>query len=133
VGIYIVVDEEKNGREFDPYDIAANMLGSFIAIGACTWYHKRMLERKRTARQYNLVPGEEDVELGEDIGVPDGQESGVTGTRPHTLEEQVDNWDENNWEDDEPTATEDSGDASNAPDVEDEDPSVAHEPKKRSD
>jgi hypothetical protein len=68
-----------------------------------------MLERKRQARQYNVVPGEEDVELGEEIGEGEEQESGVTGARSQTLEEEVDNWDENNWEEDEPTATEDSG------------------------
>lgn len=60
-----------------------------------------MLERKRQRKHYNAVPGEdtEDVELGE------GQESGVTDTpaRGRTLEEEVDNWDENaedNWDED---------------------------------
>ncbi|KIW00935.1 uncharacterized protein PV09_07675 [Verruconis gallopava] len=118
-----------NGREFDPYDILANLLGCATAIAACTWYHKRMLERKRQARQYSLVSGEADVELGENIGE---QESGVTGTHSQTLEEEVDNWDENNWEDDEPTATEDSGDVSKAT-GEDVDRASAKEPKKRSD
>jgi hypothetical protein len=39
------------------------------------------------------------VELGEGTGP---QESGVTGTRSQTLEEEVDNWDENaeDWEED---------------------------------
>lgn len=95
-----------------------------------------MLERKRQARQYNLVPGEEDVELGEGVGEHDGQETGVTGERSRTLEEEVDQWDENNWEEDEPTATEDSGgDATKASDDDAEaaDSPVANEPKKRSD
>jgi hypothetical protein len=125
----------KNGRDFDPYDIAANVLGSAVAIGACQWYHKRMLERKRQARSYNLVPGdEEDVELGEGVGAHEEQESGVTGTQVQTLEEQVDNWDENNWEDDEPTATEDSsGEPAKTQDNEAEDVLVVEQPKRRSD
>jgi TATA-binding protein-associated factor Taf7 len=123
----------KNGREFDPYDIVANLLGAAVAIGACTWYHKRMLDRKRQARQYNLVSGEEDVELGEGASDHERQESGVTGTRAQTLEEEVDNWDENNWEDDEPTATEGSGEAPEASDAEADGASAAKEPKKRSD
>lgn len=95
-----------------------------------------MLERKRQARHLNVGAGEEDVELGEDIG--EEQETGVTGTRARTLEEEVDQWDENNWEEDEPTATEDSGgDATKASDDDEEDakatdPLVAKEPKKRS-
>ena len=62
-----------------------------------------MLERKRQRRQYNAVPGEdvEDLELGEGVG---SQEEGVTsaaGTeRAATLEEEVDNWDENEIDDD---------------------------------
>ncbi|KAF1987613.1 hypothetical protein K402DRAFT_445765 [Aulographum hederae CBS 113979] len=91
-----------NGREFDPYDIVANAIGSLAAVGICTWYHKRMIERKRAAKNYTAVPGEDpsdrDVELGEGVGV---QESGVVGA---SLEEEVDNWDENgdDWEEDEP-------------------------------
>jgi hypothetical protein len=97
-----------NGREFDLYDIVANVVGSLTAIGLCSWYHKRMLERKRLRKNtYNAVPGEddEDVELGE--SAENGQVSGVTDgpavTLPRSLEEEVDNWDENavdNWEDD---------------------------------
>jgi len=97
-----------NGRAFDPYDILANVLGSSVAIVASTWYHKRMLERKRAARSYALVPGEDDgdVELGE---AAERQENGITGAREPTLEEEVDNWDENveDWdaEDGDPTTT----------------------------
>ena len=61
-----------------------------------------MLERKRQRKTYNPVPGEDDgdVELGE------GHENGVTAgsSRSRTLEEEVDNWDENapdDWEEDE--------------------------------
>ncbi|MCJ1454690.1 hypothetical protein MMC28_005043 [Mycoblastus sanguinarius] len=64
-----------NGRLFDPLDIAANIVGSILALGLCTLYHKRMLDRRRRAKGYGVVPQEgegEDLELG-------GQESGVTG------------------------------------------------------
>ncbi|KAF2751654.1 hypothetical protein M011DRAFT_482485 [Sporormia fimetaria CBS 119925] len=90
------------GRPFDPYDVVANVLGSGAAIAVCNWYHKRMLERKRAARGYGAVAGddfdERDVELGE---TGSGQETGVT--RP-TVEEELDRWDENaeDWEDTEP-------------------------------
>lgn len=65
-----------------------------------------MLERKRLAKQYQVVPGDDvedgDVELGEGVGA---QVSGeVTSVKPtRTLDEEVDNWDENvedNWDDD---------------------------------
>lgn len=94
-------DAAKINRDFDPFDVLANILGSVVGIGLCNWYHKRMLERKRAARGYGAVAGddfdERDVELGEDIG----QESGVV--RP-TVEEELDRWDENaeDWEDTEP-------------------------------
>ncbi len=60
-----------------------------------------MLERKRAARGYAAVAGdddERDIELGEGIS---GQESGVI--RP-TVEEELDRWDENaeDWETTEP-------------------------------
>lgn len=87
-----------NGRSFDPFDILANIVGSLGAIGLCTWYHKRMLERRRKARFGALLEeAHEDVELGLSSTNEDNhigpQESGVTSTR--TLEEEVDNWDEN--------------------------------------
>jgi VanZ family protein len=102
-----------NGRSFDPFDVLANVVGSLGAIGLCTWYHRRMLERRRKARFGALLEeAHEDVELGlntrnavTDIGSP--QETGVTPVR--TLEQEVDNWDENavdEWEEG------DDGDAS---------------------
>ncbi|KAF2433833.1 hypothetical protein EJ08DRAFT_569932, partial [Tothia fuscella] len=90
-----------NGRDFDPYDILANVLGSAPALLISTWYHKRMLERKRLSKSYTLVPGEGsdddmDLELGEGIGA---QEDGIVGANggpsAQTLEQEVDNWDEN--------------------------------------
>ncbi|KAH8174769.1 vanZ like family protein [Sarocladium implicatum] len=92
-----------NGRDFDLYDIAANVIGSLAGLGLCTWYHKRMLERKRQRKTYNAVPGEDDgdVELGE------GHESGIIDAAPQarTLEQEVDNWDEHavdDWDDGDP-------------------------------
>ncbi|KAM0348419.1 hypothetical protein ACHAPU_004391 [Fusarium lateritium] len=96
VGSEFVQSFLDNGREFDLYDIVANVIGSLLGVGLCSWYHKRMLERKRR-RRYSAVPGEDegDVELGE------GHETGVVEgtTRPRTLEEEVDNWDENQLDD----------------------------------
>lgn len=100
-------------REFDSYDIVANVSGSILALALCNWYHKRMLERKRAARGYAAVAGDEDrdIELGESI---DGQESGVV--RP-TVDEELERWDENaeDWDTTEPEpangkAADDDGD-----------------------
>ena len=63
-------------RAFDLIDVAANVVGSLCAIGLCTFYHNRMLERKRRAR-YGLVPQEGDEEA-EDLEMGP-QQSGVTG------------------------------------------------------
>lgn len=61
-----------------------------------------MLERKRLAKTYHVVPGDEeqDLELGEGVGA---QENGVAAAS-RTLDEEVDNWDENMedaWDEDE--------------------------------
>lgn len=84
-----------NGRIFDPYDILANIVGSLSALALCSWYHKRMLERRRLSK-YHIVPGSDDlgqdVELGEAGG--SRQDLEVTGLAGRSLEEQVDNWDE---------------------------------------
>ncbi|KAH7369796.1 hypothetical protein BKA65DRAFT_521787 [Rhexocercosporidium sp. MPI-PUGE-AT-0058] len=95
-----------NGRDFDFYDIVANVVGSLGALGLSSWYHVRMLERKRLAKHYQAVSGEEeDLELGEGVGVG-AQESGEVRVTPvqRTVEEEVDNWDENledGWDEDE--------------------------------
>lgn len=103
VGSEFVQSFLPNDRDFDLYNIAANVLGSLAGLGLCTWYHKRMLERRRERKTYNAIPGEdaEDVELGE------GQETGVTDgpSQSRTLEEEVDNWDEHavdDWDEDDP-------------------------------
>ncbi|KAK6226553.1 VanZ like family protein [Colletotrichum tabaci] len=100
-----------NGREFDFYDIVANIVGSLAGLGLCSWYHKRMLERKRRTKTYQAVPGEddEDVELGEghETGVIESsgaRDGGIgVGDGGRTLEKVVDNWDENqvdDWDED---------------------------------
>lgn len=106
VGSEFVQSFLPNDRHFDVYDIVANIVGSLAGLGLCTWYHKRMLERRRQRKHYDAVPGEEDadVELGE------GHETGIIddSAPARTLEEVVDNWDENevdNWDEDEPTET----------------------------
>lgn len=100
----------QNGRDFDYLDIVGNVLGSLAGLGICSIYHKRMLERKRVARGYRSVSGDEeagdagidDVELEEGTSA---QETGIAPVAPATLEEDIDNWDENaeDWSDDEPT------------------------------
>ncbi|KAI9785879.1 MAG: hypothetical protein M1816_008206 [Peltula sp. TS41687] len=85
-----------NGRSFDPYDILANTVGSIAALALCSWYHRRMLERKRQAKHYRVVPGDEgDVELGE--GLEHSEALEVNGiSRPHEEDNddggQVDGW-----------------------------------------
>lgn len=99
-----------NGRVFDLYDILANIVGSLAAVGLCTIYHKRMLERKRAQRGYGAVPGEdgeEDVELGESAGHEEGVVEAVAPAQPaRTLEDEVDAWDENaadDWDEEDDT------------------------------
>lgn len=109
IGSEIIQAIVPNGRSFDPFDVLANIVGSLCAVGLCTWYHKRMAERRRSARFGSLFDGaggggSDDVELGvNNAGGADAglgpQESGVTPVR--TLEQEVDNWDENavdDWE-----------------------------------
>jgi len=92
-----------NGRTFDFYDIASNIVGSLGGLALSSWYHSRMLERKRLAKHYQAVPGsdEHDLELGDGVGA---QDSGITAASAPTLDEEVDNWDENvedAWDEDE--------------------------------
>lgn len=114
-----------NGRLFDPYDIVANVLGSLSALALCSWYHKRMLERKRLAKQYHIVPTRDDVdlELGEGIGGVQETGTGVTDANAGAgLEAEVDNWDENAedaWDGEEDTlASKSARDGQTAPAVE---------------
>ncbi|KAL5002387.1 hypothetical protein BDV10DRAFT_157827 [Aspergillus recurvatus] len=102
VGSEILQGILPNGRSFDPFDLLANVVGSLGAVGLCSWYHRRMLERRRKSRFGSLGEGgDDDVELGMSPGQREGeglepQESGVIN-----LEQEVDNWDENavdNWD-----------------------------------
>lgn len=96
LGSEVVQGVLPNGRLFDPYDIVANVLGSLSALALCSWYHKRMLERKRLAKQYHIVATGDDVDLELGEGIGGEQEPGVTDASVGAgLEAEVDNWDEN--------------------------------------
>jgi len=119
IGSEVVQALLPNGRQFDPFDIVANVVGSLAACGICSLYHKRMLERRRAAKYSVLAGGEgdEDVELGESSRGADGQETGVTGGP--SLDQEIENWDENAedaWdEEDGQTAESTSGDGQKTP------------------
>lgn len=81
LGSEIVQTLLPNGRTFDPLDIGANLIGSLIALGLCTLYHKRMLDRRRRKKGYGVVSQQEagegnELELGEGGG-SSGQENGI--------------------------------------------------------
>ncbi|SMR60446.1 unnamed protein product [Zymoseptoria tritici ST99CH_1E4] len=115
IGSEVVQGLLPNGRDFDPYDILANVVGSGLALGLSSWYHRRMLERKRKNKHYDIVPGEElggedhaaerDVELGvvgdQETGVVHGDSQAGAGAGK-TVTEELDNWDENaeDWDED---------------------------------
>jgi VanZ family protein len=92
-----------NGRDFDLFDIVANVVGSLSAIGLCGWYHRRMMERRRQSRYGLMEDGTEDVELG-GVASSSRRESETMGPQESgvmSLEQEVDNWDENavdNWD-----------------------------------
>jgi len=102
-----------NDREFDGYDIIANIVGSLAAVGLCSWYHKRMLERRRKAKGYVVVAGDDqDLELGEGVGLSssEGQERGIPKVTV-TLEDGGRNWDDHgndNWDVGSPPAATDA-------------------------
>lgn len=86
---------------FDPVDIAANIAGSLLALGLCTLYHKRMLDRRRKAKGYGVVPqdGEDgDLEMGpQELGVvEDGVEESTDGGGRLTPSSGVDDIDTKN-------------------------------------
>lgn len=101
-----------NDREFDPWDVAANVAGSLSALALANAYARRAAERRRRAKFAALLgEGDADVELGEgpgigaagdELGRTGGQETGVVA---RTVEEELDNWDENvpddAWDEDE--------------------------------
>lgn len=94
-----------NGRPFDLYDLVANVVGSLGAIGLCSVYQKRMLERRRMAR-FGVVGGDAsdnnniELGLGGQSRSDGGGHDGATGLGPQengvlTLEQEVDRFDEN--------------------------------------
>ena len=97
IGSEVVQGFIPNGRDFDLFDIVANVVGSLGAIGLCNWYHRRMMERRRRSRYGMTEEGAEDVELG---GVAGNSRRGSEAMGPQesgvmSLEQEVDNWDEN--------------------------------------
>lgn len=80
-------------------------MGSLSALALSSWYHRRMLERKRQAKHYQIVPGDDgDVDL--ELGDRPTEESGDISNAGPSLEAEVDNWDENvedAWEEDDVT------------------------------
>ena len=112
-----------NDRDFDPWDVLANVLGSLLAVTIANQYHKRAAERRRKAKYLALGQedlDEEDLELGEGPGLSSNtdelgrspqppQETGTVAIPPaKTVEEELDNWDENipdePWEEDDDDA-----------------------------
>jgi VanZ family protein len=104
-----------NDREFDAWDVLANVVGSLAALGLASAYHRRAAERRRRAK-YSALTGDglegEDLELGEGADgtlagarAEDGQETGVVH---RSVEEELDNWDENApdaWDEDDEAST----------------------------
>lgn len=52
-------------RQFDPLDILFNLLGCLSAILLCSWYHNRLLKRRRNAR-YRILRGSDNQQLPSD-------------------------------------------------------------------
>ncbi|KAL4885124.1 hypothetical protein BJY04DRAFT_181497 [Aspergillus karnatakaensis] len=101
VGSEILQGILPNGRSFDPFDLLANIVGSLGAVGLCSWYHRRMLERRRKNRFGSLGENGDDVELGMSPGHHDDEGLGAQESAVMDLEQEVDNWDENavdNWD-----------------------------------
>lgn len=98
-----------NGRDWDPYDVLANVLGSLLAIGVAGWFHRRSTERRRAAKYSALATAEvdEEIELGVGAGSHDlesglgPQVNGIIAERTDSLgapkksvAEELDDWDE---------------------------------------
>lgn len=112
-----------NDRDFDPWDVLANVLGSLSALLLATAYHKRSIERRRRAKYSNLndplLEPNEDLELGDGGTNPnidpvdEGQETGVVSPPKKTVEEELSTWDENaiddEWEEDDAGGTSTAG------------------------
>lgn len=118
VGSEVVQGLLPNDRSFDYLDVLANVVGSLVALGLATWYHRRSAERRRRAK-YSVLEGsipedDGDLELGEGPGLQGAGENepikdnGIVAA-PKTVEEEVDNWDENAedeaWDEDDDATT----------------------------
>ncbi|KAL8973954.1 MAG: hypothetical protein Q9197_001803 [Variospora fuerteventurae] len=67
-----------NGRYPDPINIAANILGSLIALALCSIYHRRMLDRRRQRKGYGAVRQDGDGE-GQDMELGPSQRQEIAG------------------------------------------------------
>ncbi|POS86278.1 hypothetical protein EPUL_001203 [Erysiphe pulchra] len=67
VGFEFVQSLLSTSHALDLYVVLANLVGSLSALGLCSWYHVRMLGRKRLAKQYKVV-AQDEVELEAAIG-----------------------------------------------------------------
>jgi len=119
VGSEVVQGLLPNDREFDVWDVVANVVGSLCALGLASAYHRRAAERRRRAKYSALAGQGEDVELGEGVGIPgadgdvgrtsEGQETGVVAAPQRSVEEELDHWDENapddGWDEDDDATT----------------------------
>jgi VanZ family protein len=89
-----------NDRDFDAWDVLANVIGSLAALGLASAYHRRAAERRRRVKYSSLGTDgldADDLELGESSGGL-GRSSGGeqdTGAVSRTVEEELATWDEN--------------------------------------
>ncbi|KHJ34112.1 hypothetical protein EV44_g0085 [Erysiphe necator] len=67
VGFEFLQSLLSNGHSLDLYQVLANLIGSLTALTLCSWYHTRMLGRKRLAKQYKVV-ATDDLELEAAVG-----------------------------------------------------------------
>jgi len=67
IGSEFVQSAVNPARQFDPFDILANLTGSGLALILCTWYHRRMMERKRLAKSYQPVATADNREVENDV------------------------------------------------------------------
>jgi VanZ family protein len=117
VGSEVVQGLLPNDRKFDVLDVLANIVGSLAALGLATWYHRRSAERRRRAKYSVLghrLGGEGDLELGEAPGSQGAgeneriQDNSIVAA-PKTVEDELDNWDENAedeaWDEDDDATT----------------------------
>ena len=87
-----------NDREFDILDIVANVAGSLSAVVMCSWYHRRMMDRRRQRRHHRGPSTGARVGLVDDMDTDETVDVELGATQKHapaSLEQRVDEWDEN--------------------------------------